>query len=244
LSIQELSKRIGVSSASITRFAKAVGFSGYPALQKEIRKDVMENFLPMKNIKISIGEGGADGSILRRTIEQNAEALGVLYNEKLAENFSAATEIILNSRNVFVVGLRSSYCVAYYLSFMLSQFMDNVRLLDSDGSRIFDRAFFSSKDDSLVAISFERYTRLTAQVAKHFFGQGVPVITVTDAMSSPLAPYAKSCLIVPNNGTYSFTSAITVLNALVVAVGARNKDSTLQTMNSREKLVLDNGIYI
>jgi DNA-binding MurR/RpiR family transcriptional regulator len=125
---------------------------------------------------------------------------------------------------------------------MLSQFMDNIVLLESYGE-LFDRIFFSSAEDVLVAIGFKRYTRLTIQVARHFHGQNSPIVAVTDAISSPLAPYAKSTLIAPNDDTYSFTSAITVLNALVVGVGARNKEHVLKTMAERESLLFLNKIY-
>jgi DNA-binding MurR/RpiR family transcriptional regulator len=242
LSIQELSKEIGVSSASVTRFAKAVGFSGYPALQKEVQKSIKEEFLPMKNVKSSIQSAEEDDSILQKTIRQNADNLEALYNKRLTENFSAAVEILSRARKIFIIGMRSSFCVAYYLSFMLSQFMDNIVLLESYGE-LFDKIFFSSAEDVLVAISFKRYTRLTIQVARHFHSQNSPIIAVTDAISSPLAPYAKSTLIAPNDDTYSFVSAITVLNALVVGVGARNKERVLKTMSDRESLLFLNKIY-
>ncbi|MDR1376855.1 MAG: MurR/RpiR family transcriptional regulator, partial [Synergistaceae bacterium] len=102
LSIQELSKEIGVSSASVTRFAKAVGFSGYPALQKEVQKSVKEEFLPMKNVKTSIQSAEEDDAILQKTIRQNADNLEALYDKKLTENFSTAIDIISHARRVFI----------------------------------------------------------------------------------------------------------------------------------------------
>jgi DNA-binding MurR/RpiR family transcriptional regulator len=244
LSIHELSRQIGVSPASISRFAKAMGFSGYPSLQKEIQHDIKEDILPMKGIKTSIGEALNDSDVLLKTIGQNIEGLKTLYNDKLADHFSKAIEIIRGAEKIYVMGMRSSYAMAYYAFFMLSQFMDNVVLLDSDGGRIFDRVFYSSSGDALIAVGFRRYTKLTVQIARHFHSQRSPIIAVTDSLASPLASYAQSSLIVPNNNSYSFSSAITVLNALIVGVGGREKETTLQKMERREELILRNDVYL
>jgi len=244
LSIQELSVKIGVSPASITRFAKEMGFSGYPAMQKEIQNDLKQDILPMKEIKVSIGEASDDGAVLLKTINQNIKGLQTVYNDKLRVHFSTAVDILLQAEKIYIFGMRSSYSMAYYSSFMLSQFMGNVELLESGRESLYDRLHYTSCKDVLMVVGFSRYTKLTTKVTQHFHNRQSPIIAVTDSLSSPLAAYADASLIVPNNNAYSFSSAITVLNALIIAVGGRDKEGTLEEMKQREALVLENDIYM
>lgn len=244
LTIHELSNKIGVSAASLTRFAKAMGFSGYISLVKEIQNDVKDEIRPMKGIKISIGLAKNDKDLLQTTINQNIKDLESVYNDGLAVNFTKAIEIIRSSRHIYVLGMRSSYSMAYYFFFMLSQFMDNVFLVDTGEGSVYDIISRASKEDAVFSIGFRRYTKSTVQITQYFHSLQSQVITLTDSTMSPLVSYASSSLIVPNNSAYSFSPAITVLNALVVGIGARDKEATLEKMRQREEIVLANEIYL
>lgn len=245
LSIQELSEKVGVSPASITRFSQEIGFSGYPAFQKEIQMWLQKEIIPMKEIKNSIAECENEENILKRTIDQNIETLSKIYSSNLNESFNKAIELIHKARRVYIVGMRSSYSVAYYLYFMLSQFMDNVILLETGKGDIFDRISYSKKEDVLVAISFSKYTKLTYQVVQYFSNNGSPIISVTDSFSSPIAIKSDAVLIAPNSSTtYSFVSAMSILNALIIGIGKKDKQRTLEKMKEKEKVAIDNDIYL
>ncbi|MDL2209691.1 MurR/RpiR family transcriptional regulator [Desulfovibrio sp. OttesenSCG-928-O18] len=245
LSISELSRAMDVSAASITRFCKEMGYTGYPEFQKSIQRIAQNEMIPMREIKNSVAAEFRDDEILQTTIDLNIENLRYTYSEHLQENFDRAVEIITSARRVYVIGLRTTYSPAYYLYSMLSGFMDNVILLKTGVEDMYDHIMNINENDVLVAISFEKYTRATHQVADFFKRHGSRLIALTDFQVSPLATNADAVLIAKNTSTtFSFVSAMTILNAVITAVGRHNKNETLEMLKKKQALLLEQGVHL
>ena len=245
LSIKEMTERTGVSSASITRFAQELGFSGYPAFQKEIQKIVKKEIVPMREFKHFLSSSQKNDNVLKKTIDLNINTLKTTYSDELYETFQKTVELILTGRKVYIIGSRSSYSVAYYLNFMLRGFMENVELLSAGTEDISTKLAYIKKEDVLISISFSHYTKFTSDITNYFKEKGSKIIAVTDSYSSPVAIKADAVLISKNStDTYSFVSAMTILNALVVRLGSVDKVKTLNKMKEQERIAFETGIYL
>ncbi|MBC2396349.1 DNA-binding MurR/RpiR family transcriptional regulator [Clostridium tetanomorphum] len=245
LSIQELAESMGVSTSSITRYCKELGYEGYSEFQKAIQLLVQKDITPMREIKKSITDLRDEEDILKKTIELNIVGLQNMYSENLKIAFQKAVELVSQGKRIYIVGTRSTFTVAYYLDFMLSRFMDNIILLSPGQMDVYDRIYDIDEKDVLISISFSRYTKFTAEVTDFFKDKGCQIIAVTDSHSSPVAVKGNCVLILQNSSsTYSYAAAMTALNALVTAVGAKNKEKTLIKMNEKEKNCFENGIYV
>ncbi|WP_432403523.1 MurR/RpiR family transcriptional regulator [Wukongibacter sp. M2B1] len=244
LSIKELKEKIGVSTASITRFSQHMGFKGYPDFQKEIQGIVEKEIVPMREVKYFI-ENNDDKNILQETIDSNIKILQATYSDELYKNFNRAIEFIMKSRKVYILGCRSSYSAAYYLGFMLQGFMDNIELIDAGHQDFSNKLAHIRENDVLIAISFSQYTKFTSNIAQFFKDNGNRIIAITDSYSSPIAIKADATLLAKNGtNTFSFVSAMTILNALVVSLGKTNKKETLKKLKDQERIAIDTGIYI
>lgn len=245
LSVKELTEKTGVSAASITRFAQEIGFSGYPAFQKEIQKVVKKEIVPMREFKHFISSPNDYDNVLQKTIDLNINTLKTTYSDELYESFQKAIDIVTKSRKVYIIGSRSSFAVAYYLNFMLRGFMENVELLSAGTEDISTKLSYIKKEDVLITISFSHYTKFTSKITEYFKNNGSKIIAITDSYSSPVAIKADTTLIAKNStDTYSFVSAMTILNALVVKLGKVNKNETLKKLKEQEKIAFETGIYI
>lgn len=245
LSINELKEKTGVSTASITRFAQELGFNGYPDFQREVQKLLQKEITPMKEMKNFITSSRENENILKLTIDLNIKTLEATYNDELYESFKKAVDIINNAEKIYILGLRSSFSVGYYLSFMLRQFMSNIELLTAGTDDIYDRLSYVKKNDILITISFSKYTKLTSRITNYFKQKGNKIIAVTDSYSSPVAILGDTTLIAKSSSTtYSFVSAMTILNALIVAIGKQNTENTMKILKEKERILSDNDIYI
>lgn len=243
LSVQELSERIGVSTASIVRFCQEIGYSGYQAFQHDIQALVQGESAPMLEVRTSISE--MDEDPLREMFKLNIETLESAYTEALAADFQKVVEVVNKARRVYIIGLRSTYTVAYYASFMLSQFMDNVVLLSAATNDLFDRLTAAGPEDVVLAFSFSKYTRLTLQAVEFMKEKGLTIVAVTDRQSAPIAIQADITLIAKNSTkTFSFVSAMTIVNALVTALGRKDADQTLRRLKEKEESNKKAGIYL
>ncbi len=248
LTINELGARIGVSNATITRFSQEMGFEGYSALQKKIQGIVEEEILFMREVKYSITSKGIDDdekNTLQRMIDLNTATLQQTYSEKLQQGFKDAVELIAGSRKIYILGSRSSFTPAYYLYYMLGQFMGDVELISMGTGDAYNRLAFIKDDDLLIAFNFAQCTKFTATVTEHFRERGNKIIAVTDSYSSPIAKKAHVVLIAKNSpATYSFVSAMTILNAIVVELGILNERETLEQLKLQQRIALEKDVYV
>lgn len=245
LSIKEMEAVSGVSVASISRFVKEIGFQGYADFQKHLAGMLLKNVTPMQEIKDSITRH-SEGGTLKTLIEANQRTLAFLYSEDLQKNFDAIIEQVKNLQGkLYITASRSSFCVAYFLHFMLKGFMPNVELLVDDHSDISHRLLYVTPKDMLIAISYSRYTRISYELASFFRELGCCVVSITDSYQSPVALCSNFVLLGKNiDGAYAFAGAMTLANSLVTALGQIDSEQTLQQMKRQDTIALAQNLYL
>ena len=95
----------------------------------------------------------------------------------------------------------------------------------SHGARIMARL---TPADLVIAIGFPRYFSDTVLLARRAYEAGVPVLALTDGVTSPLAAVATVSLYAHSASQYfanSEASALALIEALCSAVAHRAKDS-------------------
>lgn len=243
LSISELSRNIGVSAGSVTRYCKEMGYSGYQDFLQEIKTLVQKEIAPLGAIKEAIREPIED-NVLRHVIDMNIDILRKTYSDELNNHFTKAVDYIRGARNVYIIGLRTAFAPAFYLYFSLGGFMDNVKLLTPGYQDIYDHIMNIDDSDVLISIGFERYTKLTCEITSFFKKRSCKVISITDSYSSPLAIDSSEVLIAKNTeDNFSYISVMAIANALVISVGKFDKCSTINTLENKQNLLIENGIH-
>lgn len=244
LSIKELGEKSDVSLASITRFTRELGFSGYADFQRSTADLIRKDMVPMKELKGSISSEETE-DVLSSIARNNIEVLKSLEDKELKRNFEEAVALMTDCRKLYIAASRSSYTVGYYLYFMLKQFMEHVELLSEGTSDISNRLQYVKKEDVLIAISYSRYTKSTYDMTHYFHNMGSSIIALTDSYHSPIALKASKILLARQApGTYSFVAAMTVANALVTAAGKLNKDDTMKQLEKQDEIAIGYGIYL
>lgn len=237
MSIKELESEIGASTASISRFTKTIGFNGYSDFQKSLSKLILKNVVSMQEVKTSI-EKSDTFDILKNIISDNLLTLENLYTDDLQREFNKMLEIISFTKgNIYIIASRSSYTVAYYLYFMLGSFMKNVRLLSDAQGTLSLQLIHITNQDSLIAISYSKYSKVTSDVVDYFYNKECNITLITDSYTSPISSKASQLLVGKNQGmSYGFVGAMAIANAIVVAVGSKNKIETVEYMNVQDEI--------
>ena len=245
LSVHQMAKKAEVSSASIVRFCQDLGYQGFASVQNELKQLVQKDMPPMREIRLSIAENAEAGEALGEVLRENIMCLESGYTPALREEFKRAAEKIAKARTVYILGLRTTFSVAYYFYSMLGQIRDNVVLVKPDTGDVYDHLLDANKDDVLIAISFSRYTRQTTEIADFLLRLGVQVVAITDSHTSPIARRAETILLARNSPrTFSFVLAFTLANAFVVELGRQNSETAMKRLQRREELADLIGIYL
>ncbi len=247
LSINELSQKISVSPATITRFARRLNFHGYPEFQRGLY-EFQKRQAPFGQLKSLLrGETAApdpNQDPLQWAIQNNIRLLEGLYTPQTQAAFQRAQELLRRARTIYIVGLRSSFAAAYYLFFMLHQMLGNVRLLDASPSELPTALIDVQAEDCLIVVSYARYTRASYDIVSHFHQKGCGIVALTDSLTSPIALKSTEVLIAANGENFSPVAAITLCNALITSLGRMDAQRTLERMEQQDKIALQHHVYL
>ncbi|MBQ8903100.1 MAG: MurR/RpiR family transcriptional regulator, partial [Oscillospiraceae bacterium] len=118
--------------------------------------------------------------------------------------------------------------LARFLSFYFNMMFDNVKLVHTTStSEMFEQILNIGENDIMIGISFPRYSTHTVKAFRYAHEQGAKVIAITDSKASPLAEYADNMLLARSDMVSfadSLVAPMSVINALIVAVGMRKSD--------------------
>ncbi|MGW4227393.1 MurR/RpiR family transcriptional regulator [Streptomyces bauhiniae] len=185
LSITELADRAGVSQPSVTRFASAVGFSGYPALRERLQS-------------IALGALAGPGEEDRANELQAAVDAEIQNLEHLRRDLADPDRVIRVGRELSrstpltVLGLRISGSLAEYFGYAARRIHPDVRLVTRGGSVASD-ALLQSREAGgtwVLAFAMPRHAQETLTALRVAREAGLKVALVTDLALGPLAEEA------------------------------------------------------
>jgi len=196
--VAEVAERSGVPPSAIVRFAHALGFGGFTEMQQVFRSRLVAGVAPsykarlarMKSEEKSV-LGRKPTAVLSRFVSEAQSSLVTLSQSAHARELDAATAILAKARDIYLLGLGGSFPVATHLAYVLRKLGRRVVLLDGIGGSIHEQSHPSGTDDALVAISFRNYYPDTARLFPELVARGVPAISITDSLLSPIVEGAK-----------------------------------------------------
>ena len=246
MTASRLGDTVGVSESTVVRFATEVGFEGYPQLQKNLQEIIRNRLTTVQRMDI-IDEQIAGSDVLTKVMSLDSEKIRRTMEEADRAAFAQAVEAIVTAREVYILGIRSSSMLASFLAFYFNQIFPHVRCINSNStSETFEQMFRIGGEDVFIAISFPRYSQRTLKAAQYAKSQGARVIAITDSTSAPLAQ-AADILLLARSEMASFVDSLvaplSVINALIVAVGLKKKKEISRTYATLESIWEEYQVY-
>jgi DNA-binding MurR/RpiR family transcriptional regulator len=188
LSAAEVADLAAVSQPSVTRFAIALGFEGYPALRRAIRT---RDAGPQKSERNDLQHGiAAEVDNLSRLADQLGDGSPDLATAVEAGRLLAA------SRPLPVLGLRSAAPLAAYFGYFAAKVLPDVRVLDHGGSLLTDRLeqARAAGATAMLGIVLPRYPRESVDALREARAAGLHVVALTDSPVGEVADVADVTL--------------------------------------------------
>src|SRR5471032_1257150 len=110
--IDELADAVGASVASANRFARALGFDGYPAFRSALVRGFEATLAPVERLRSAQESPASGDALLGASLEQAEVNLRLTRSDIDGAAADAAVEAILAARRVFVLGAGSSAFLA------------------------------------------------------------------------------------------------------------------------------------
>jgi len=243
----QIAKKANVSEATVTRFISNLGFSGFSEFKKEIAQRVLKDFSTTKRLAESAESLEGPGNIFAEILNGDIENIRTLRATISDQLFEEAVKKLCSARSIYVLGLRSSYALAFYLAFNLRFFLKKVILLTPGIGDMPEQVLGVKKGDALMVISFRRYTRESFDIAEKIKKKEASVIAITNSELSPIAKLADVSLIASTKiPTYieSYAAPMSLINALITTIALRKKDKALSALNKLENTFEEFQTYI
>jgi len=246
LTAARIGDEVGVSESTVVRFAMELGFEGYPHFQKVLQEELKEKLTSAQRLRAS-AKLAVHEDILGAVLHSDMDKLKRTLERIDRKSFDRAVYLILGARRIYILGVRSSAPLAAFLGFYFNLIFDNIRLVHTTSvSEMFEQILSVGEGDVVIGISFPRYSKRTIKAMKFARSTGATVIALTDKSNTPIADNADVCLMAPSDMMSfvdSLVAPLSVINALIAAIGYRRQDHVAQMLEKLERIWDEYDVY-
>lgn len=247
LSITSLAQHLGVSPSTLTRLAHALGYQGFPALQKVLLSAslVAPGWFYSGQAERVIRASSSLRNGMTRLARENQANIDRFIDQFDEDSFASAVQIINAAPRIAVHGIRQFHALASFIVYGLRMIRSDVSLLDGNNLGIAEGLAMMGPDDVLISVSCAPYSNLVVEVAQTASDQGIPVVALTDRASSPLVPSSCAAIFVGHKSSFisnSIGAFMVVAECLINACAAQSPDGTRAALQSRDAMINRLGI--
>ncbi len=215
-------------------------------MQKALQEMIRNKLTSIQRIEVSNDRIG-DQDVLSMVMQSDVEKIRMTLEDVDRGSFERAVDTIVSARRIYILGVRSATALASFLGFYFNLIFENVVLMHTTSvSEVFEQMLHIGPEDVIIGISFPRYSRRTVKAMAFARDRGARVVAITDCETSPLAAIATHTLMAKSDMASfvdSLVAPLSLVNALIVAIGRRKNSDLSQTFGALEKIWAEYQVY-
>ncbi|MET3116082.1 DNA-binding MurR/RpiR family transcriptional regulator [Undibacterium sp. GrIS 1.8] len=228
MSIDELANAVGISVATANRFARALGFDGYPQFRSELVYGFEAMLAPIDNLRNEVQRPATSTEVIARSLNEDISNLETTRRALVPEMCNQAVKMITNAERIYIVGYGASAFLGGLMAHGLEPFCKTIQCTIGSGgpSHVARQLFKYTERDLVIGITFPRYAEDVITLLQQVREKGVPILGLTDAPRSPLASIANLTLFAQTTRQLSPNSegaALCLIEAICSAVAHQSK---------------------
>ena len=190
-SAEETADQLGITADDLTQMAQIMGYLDYAQLQADLRESLLDGgTVPQRvssALQMQMDQLCAQLENDRNNLEKTMQLLP-------PEAIGRSISMLQQANKIWILGLRTSFSLAYYSYLRLSRVREQVHLVHATGLEYPEELSEIGTGDVLLAYLFPRYSKMTANLILLARGQGAKVLLVTDERAESLDAYADLML--------------------------------------------------
>ncbi|MFG2025866.1 MurR/RpiR family transcriptional regulator [Streptomyces sp. NPDC048825] len=232
-SAQELGTASGTSNATVVRALQRLGYTGLPALKRELAADFTSATAPEERLKQRIAHVGHDlEQIKDRVFDEAAERLEQCRRLLETDVLKQAVQILADAREVVAYGVGASELAARHLVLKLRRAGRRARFVGATGFTMADELLDLGRGDAVVILQPGRLLREFTVLTERARAVGASVLLVTDEPTSPLADRSDVVISAPHTPTGITAESLAgtvVMDTLVLALASLDEHRAVET---------------
>lgn len=238
MTVAELAQAAQVSTATVMRFARALGFDGYTHFKLALAAESQE-----PDVVQDIGSTDPVREVARKVIQSDIRALQDTLELLDLGAFEQAVEWMGKARKIEFYGVGSSAPIAVDAYYRLLRIGMGVGVVTDAHMQVVSAARLGP-EDLAVFISHTGRTRETLETLQVAREQGAKTLGITSFHHTPLTERCELCLITATAETAYRTEAmssriahLSVIDALYVALATLNEGQAQQHLDTTSQLI-------
>ncbi len=248
-SAQELGSATGTSNATVVRALQRLGYTGLPALKRELAADFTNTVAPEVRLQQRIAHVGKNlENIWEDVFDEARERVEHCRRLGDQEAFGRAVAALAPAEEVFTYGVAASETAARHLALALRRIGRRSRCLGATGFAFADELLAIGRGDAVVVFQPGRPLAEFTVLVERARAVGAKVVFVTDELGDTFADRVEAVLTAPHTPTGITAEALTglvVADALLLALTTlderRAVESSHQLTALREQLLSSRG---
>jgi DNA-binding MurR/RpiR family transcriptional regulator len=246
-SADELAERVGTSAATVVRFARSIGYDGYPALQDAVRSHFPQFRTAAEKMAERVANGGLWDGLKDQVAQVSIDNVRQTIDRARPEEVDRIAEVLCQADRIriFAGGISSSAAVLAEYAFSMLGF--SARAFTDAGIRPVLEFSHLGKHDVVIAISIWRYIRHTVEVARAAHAAGLPCIALTDSAVAPITRYASHVLVADIEGAAhgrSLGGIVALIDLLSAAIASRQPERSMAAIRRVDQMYRQYGLLL
>ncbi len=243
VSLDELSKRVGVSDATLIRFARELGFEGYQSLRQAMLDFIRGIIYPSR--KLSDSAKKKDVQTLEAVRQMDIEFINNSFESIDRDSFKQLIQLIISAKRIFCMGWGLSSFLAEYLTFQLQRISYEAQAIIRERRPLVERMLHLTKGDLLIVFDILLYSAEVLEAVEYLHSGGVDVnlVTVTNDSTAHIVQYADCSFFIDTYGRGtmpSLTAPMAFINAVSEEIISRRPVKTKKALDKFQQEVMSN----
>lgn len=236
MSIGQLSERLGISEATISRFARHAGYEDF----KELKADIALNFgqeTPAEKLAETLQHKHT--ATVYKLLRYQQQCI-----EKTIENLDQnevdqAVEAIVSAPKIYLYGKGAATSIIKLMHFRLRRFGKQAVVLPSGGSELFEEMVHLQKKDLVILVGFQKISKEAQVILKHRKEIGYQTLLLSSRLFDSEEKRADINLYIYRGESkeyHSMTAPIALIDALIVMTASKLGDGAVNQLSELYQL--------
>ena len=238
LSAGELADHLGLSEATLVRFARSLGFDSYPSMREVLQENFRRRVTHSTRLRSRLDELRESGDIFERLVASEIDYMTQSLESVNREALHQAVDLMKNRKRIFIFGVGPSVSLVELMKIRLERFGRQVIPLTTAGREFLEPLISMTENNLLFVICFFDVTPALQLVLDYARDVNCPVIMLTDTLGSIIGDRADVVLSAkrgPVSGFHSLVVPMTIINSILLAM-ASEEGGVMENLDKLDQL--------
>jgi DNA-binding MurR/RpiR family transcriptional regulator len=239
LAAGEIADRLGLSEATLVRFARTLGFTSYPAMRTVLQEAFRHRVTHAARLRGRLDDLRQGGDIFERLVVSEIDYLTQALDTVDRQELRKTVDLIRSRDRIYVFGVGPSISLVDLLEIRLKRFGKQVISLTTAGREILEPLILMNENDLLFVICFFDVSGTLQLVLDYANEVSCPVIMLTDTLGSIIGDKASVILAARRGPMAEFHSLVvpmTIINTILLAVANEDREQVMENLDRLDQM--------